>query len=82
MALEADLRRGAVAGAVAQLEGAVVEYPYREHLWHLLIAGLAQAGRRVEALRAAARLREVLAETGLEPGAGLREVEEGILAGE
>ncbi len=79
VALEADLRRGATAGAVAQLESAVAEHPYREHLWHLLITGLAQADRRVEALRAAARLRAVLAETGLGPSTELLEAEKAIL---
>lgn len=64
-----------VAGA---LEAMVEEYPYRERLWNLYIAALALSGRRVEALRACARLRSILTEVGLEPSSAIKDLESAI----
>ena len=66
---------------VGELESAVEESPYREHLWYLLITALARCGRRVEALRACTRLREELRGVGLTPADRLSTMERQILAG-
>lgn len=84
--MELDLRAGLDLGRgellVGQLEAAVAEYPYRERLWYLLIEALAGDGRRVDALRACTRLRELLAGVGLEGGPQLRRLEQLIARGE
>lgn len=74
--LEAEVACGRLPPAIAQLEAEVVDNPYRERLWYLLILALARDGRRVAALRAVQRLRAVLAETGLEPSSEIEELEE------
>jgi DNA-binding SARP family transcriptional activator len=79
--LEADLLLGHDELVVGELESAVEENPYREHLWYLLIAALSGCGRRVEALRACTRLRDELAEVGLAPAEQLNAMEKAILAG-
>ncbi len=81
LSLEADLAMGNHELAVGELESAVEENPYREHLWYLLIAALAKCGRRVEALRACTRLRDELAGVGLAPADQLNAIEQDILAG-
>lgn len=78
--LEADLALGREEMVIGTLEGLVEEHPYRERMWYLLMAALSMAGRRVEALRAGHRLREVLAEVGLEPATEIRTLEEEILS--
>ena len=80
--LESQLALGRHELVVGELENEVEEYPYRERLWYLLIEALARDDRRVEAMRACTRLREVLAETGLEGGKELCSLEERILSGE
>ena len=82
LVLESDLMLGHAELVVGELESAVEEHPYREHLWHLLVVALAQCDRRVEALRACARLRAELAEVGLAPGDDLLATEQDILAGD
>lgn len=82
LSLGADLALGHHELAVGELESAVEENPYREHLWHLLIEALARCGRRVEALRACTRLREELAKVGLAPADHLNSMEHDILAGQ
>lgn len=79
--LEADLELGHHDLVVGELENAVQEHPYREHLWYLLIEALAGSGRRVEALREAARLRRVLADVGLQANGRIADVEQRILHG-
>lgn len=79
LALASELALGRTGTVVAELESAVEEHPYRERLWYLLIRALAQEGRRVEALRAAQRLRALLAEVGLGPSEELCALEDGIL---
>lgn len=81
LSIEADLALGNHELVVSELEVAIEEHPYREHLWHLLIEALAAHGRRVEALRACQRLREVLAEVGVQAGDELLSLEQQILAG-
>lgn len=79
MRLEADLALGHHGLVVGSLEGLVVEHPYREKLWLLLVEALAESGRRVEALRACDRLRGLLGELGLEPVGAVRDLEDTIL---
>jgi DNA-binding SARP family transcriptional activator len=66
---------------VGELESAVEENLYREHLWYLLIEALARCERRVEALRACTRLRNELSKVGLSPADQLNSMEQDILAG-
>lgn len=80
LALGAELELGREEMAVGTLEALVEDYPYRERLWYLLIEALALCGRRVEALRAVRRLRFILEEVGLEPSAGIRDLEEEIIS--
>lgn len=81
LSVEADLALGNHELVVGELEVAIEEDPYREHLWYLLIEALAGSGRRVEALRACRRLRNVLAEVGVEAGDDLESLEQQILEG-
>lgn len=71
---------GGPASVVADLEGLVVEYPYREGLWSRLMQALYQTGRQAEALRVYAQAGRVLGdELGIEPSLELQELEEQIL---
>ena len=79
--LETELALGHSELLIGTLEAAVVEHPYRERLWYLLIHALAEADRRVDALRACARLRDILADVGLEPADRLQQREEEIASG-
>jgi len=81
LSVEADLALGDDELVVSELEVAVEEHPYREHLWYLLIEALAGRGRRVEALQACQRLRDVLAEAGVEASDDLVTIERQILEG-
>jgi DNA-binding SARP family transcriptional activator len=81
LALEAEISLGGHEIAVAELEGAVQEYPYRERLWYLLIDALQRDHRRVEALRACQEYRNVLADAGLDPADEFRTLEDRILRG-
>lgn len=81
LGLEAELALGHDELVLGELEVAIEEHPYREHLWHLLIETLAGHGRRVEALRTCQRLRSVLAEVGVEAGDDLVALEQRILEG-
>lgn len=77
--LTAEVALGHLDIAVAELECAVQENPYREHLWYLLIDSLQREGRRVEALRACRGLRGALAEVGVEPTGDLAAIESEII---
>ena len=81
LSIEAELALGNHELVVGELEVAVEEHPYRERLWYLLIEALAGQNRRVEALRVCRRLREVLAEVGVEAGDELVSLEHQILEG-
>ncbi len=81
LSIEADLALGNHGLVVSELEVAIEEHPYREHLWYLLIEALAGCGRRVEALRACRRLRTVLAEVGVQASDDLQVIEQQILEG-
>jgi len=77
--LEADVACGRLTSAIANLQAVIIENPYRERLWYLLILALARDGRRVDALRSCQQLRAELAEIGLEPSGDIRELEEMVL---
>ena len=81
LGIEAELALGNHELVVSELEVAIEEHPYREHLWYLLIEALAGCGRRVEALRACRRLRRVLAEVGVQATDDLQAIEHQILEG-
>ncbi len=72
--------RATVDDVIADLEAAVAAFPFHEALWQLLITALYRAGRQADALAAYQRVRALLAdELGLEPGPGLRQLEQQIL---
>ena len=78
--LEAEIAGGRHREAVARLQAAVVDQPFRERLWWLLMLALYRSGLQAEALRAFQRARTVLAdELGLDPGGELRDLERAIL---
>jgi len=77
--LEADIALEHHVQAVGLLEATVIDHPYRERLWYLLVTALARDGRRIEALRTYRRLAALLAESGLEPSQDLKDLENQIL---
>ena len=81
LSIEADLALGNRELVVSELEVAIEENPYREHLWYLLIEALAGQGRRVEALRACQRLHNELADVGVQPTDDLQILERQIFDG-
>lgn len=71
---------GQSASVIAELERAVIEYPFRETLWARLMRALAATGRQAEALAAFQRVKRLLGEEmGIEPSPDLRSLEEQIL---
>jgi DNA-binding SARP family transcriptional activator/streptogramin lyase len=78
--IEADLALGRHASLVGELEGLVVEHPYREGLRRQLMLALYRSGRQADALAAyrAARV-SLVEELGVEPGPELRELEAAML---
>ena len=78
--VDADLALGRHADLVAELERLVAEQPLRERPRGQLMLALYQSGRQAEALQAYQDGRRLLAEeTGLEPGAALKQLEKQIL---
>ena len=79
--IDADLRLGAHAHVIAELETFVRGHPFRERLRGQLMLALYRAGRQAEALEEyrAARAASVEA-IGVEPGPALRRLERAILA--
>lgn len=81
MRLDADLHLGRHAEMIAELERLTAAHPLREHLYSLLMLALYRYGRQADALAAYQRARGVLvAELGVEPGPGLRELHRQILS--
>jgi DNA-binding SARP family transcriptional activator len=80
MRVDAALRLGRAADAIADLDRLTAEHPLREEGWRLLALALYQCGRQGDALAALRRARARLAEDlGIDPGPALRELEHGIL---
>jgi DNA-binding SARP family transcriptional activator/Tfp pilus assembly protein PilF len=79
--IEADVQAGRQAEVIAEAQALAAEHPLRERLHALLMLALHRDGRTGEALAAYQQARQVLvAELGAEPGAGLRELHQQILA--
>ncbi len=80
---QAKLACGQDAAVVGELTDLVSAHPFRERLHGLLMIALHRAGRRADALAAYHTARKALVtELGLEPGPGLRALEQRILSGE
>jgi DNA-binding SARP family transcriptional activator len=79
--LTSDLERGRHTSVAVEAERLAKEYPVRERFRELLMLALYRSGRQADALRAYQDARDVLVEElGIEPGPGLRALEERILA--
>ncbi len=79
--LEMDLEQGCHTEAVSELTALTAAHPLREHLRELLMLALYRSGRQAEALAVYADTRRLLAEElGVDPRAGLRELQSRILA--
>lgn len=76
---EALITVGRADETLADLEALVIENPYRERLWEHLMTARYRLGRHAEALKAFQQVSEHLAEIGVEPGEGLRRLEERVL---
>ncbi len=75
------LDAGSSAELVGQARQLVTEQPYRERRWELLMLALYRAGRQAEALDAYAECRRrLLDDLGLDPGAGLKRMQQAVLA--
>ncbi len=81
--VRALLALGRSETAIVELRELVQLHPLREPLWEHLMLALHLGGRQAEALQAFQDARRVLAvELGVEPGTGLRELEERIANGD
>ncbi len=79
--IDAALLLGQGASLVADLEAQLLLDPYRERSWEQLMIALWRAGRQSDALAAFQRGRRTLVDDlGIEPGPGLRALEERILS--
>lgn len=79
-AMAARLDLGAGGEIVGELEALVAEHPLREGFWACLITALYRSGRQADALAAYTRVRALLMEElGIEPGSGLRDLEQQVL---
>ncbi|MGW0869842.1 AfsR/SARP family transcriptional regulator [Streptomyces sp. NPDC002740] len=78
--LDMDLEQGCHAEAVSELTALTAAYPLRERLRELLMLALYRSGRQAEALAVYADTRRLLAEElGVDPRAGLRQLQRRIL---
>ena len=78
--LDADLDFGAHREVVSELEGLVVDHPFRERFWVQLVTALYRSGSQTDALRACAKLRELLLEQlGVDPSPMVRSLEQAVL---
>ncbi|MFD4525424.1 BTAD domain-containing putative transcriptional regulator [Streptomyces sp. NPDC058470] len=78
--LDMDLEQGCHAEAVSELTALTAAHPLRERLRELLMLALYRSGRQAEALAVYADTRRLLAdELGVDPRAGLKELQARIL---
>ncbi|MFJ5026751.1 AfsR/SARP family transcriptional regulator [Streptomyces sp. NPDC088560] len=78
--LDMDLEQGCHAEAVSELTALTAAHPLRERLRELLMLALYRSGRQAEALAVYADTRRLLAEElGVDPRAGLSELQQRIL---
>ena len=81
--MEAQLALGHHAAVCPELEQLVAEHPLRERLRGQLMVALYRSGRQAEALECYRAGRSLLVEElGIEPGPGLRRVQQQVLAGD
>jgi predicted ATPase/DNA-binding SARP family transcriptional activator len=81
--LAARMELGAGQEVIGELQGLVVLHPLRERLWELLVTALYRAGRQADALSTYQRVKSrLLEDLGLDPGPGLRRLEQQILVQE
>jgi predicted ATPase/DNA-binding SARP family transcriptional activator len=79
--IDADLAAGRHAELIGELQQLTTQQPWRERLHAQLMLALYRSGRQADALEAYRHAREVLVEQlGIEPGAELHDLHEGILA--
>lgn len=80
---EAELVLGHDAALIVRLRLLVATHPLRERLWGQLMTALYRTGQQAAALAAYRELRtHLIAELGVEPGPGLRELHQQVLAGD
>jgi tetratricopeptide (TPR) repeat protein len=81
--IEADLHDGRHEQLIPQLRELTARHPVREHFHGQLMLALYRGGRQAEALAAYQHARQALVdELGIEPGGGLRDLHNRILAGD
>lgn len=81
--LALELRLGHAETVVGEARRLVTEQPLREYPWGLLIQALYASGRQAEALAAYQEVATLLVdELGIDPGAELQELRQGVLTGE
>jgi DNA-binding SARP family transcriptional activator len=79
--IDADLHEGRSAELISELRELTARHPLREHFHSQLMLALYRCGRQTEALTAYQRARDTLvAELGIEPGPGLRDLHQQILS--
>ena len=79
--IEADLHEGRHEQLIPELRDLTARHPLRERFHGQLMLALYRCGRQAEALAAYPRARDVLvSELGVEPGPGLRDLHQRILA--
>jgi DNA-binding SARP family transcriptional activator len=79
--IEADLHESRHEQLIPELRDLTIRHPLREHFHGQLMLALAKSGRQAEALTVYQEARRVLAnELGIDPGTGLRRLQERILA--
>jgi DNA-binding SARP family transcriptional activator/tetratricopeptide (TPR) repeat protein len=77
--IDADLHLGRHQGVIAELQGLIAAEPLRERLHELLMLALYRSGQRDTALAVHHRVqRQLIDEVGIEPGPGLRELNQRI----
>jgi DNA-binding SARP family transcriptional activator len=81
--IEAELTVGRHTELVCELSALVSRHPLQERLRGQLMLALYRSGRQAEALQAYQAARQVLLEElGIEPGRGLRQLQQAILTGD
>jgi DNA-binding SARP family transcriptional activator len=81
--IEAELAVGRHTELICELSALVSRHPLQERLRSQLMLALYRSGRQAEALQAYQAARQVLLEElGIEPGPGLRQLQQAILSGD
>lgn len=77
---EAEIACGRWYAVIAELQGLIIEHPYREPLWAQLITAYYLSERQSDALDAYGRLKAILADDlGIDPGPTVQELQARIL---